>query len=191
MKEEKICPNIEEQFMFSTRDKEIRYDEFYKDENNQLKENDIFKLIGIKNKERFSLIGQGQEVYYDKNGVFNILDNIFKIELLEGNKNLFEMNSIENVIAYRRAKQELNMSKGTIEESIEEYNLGYKINNDSIFSRIYFSINKYEGLKFHIEITPSERDMNTKLNIYKEETVIANTDLNLFKGKTFKIDVNI
>ena len=188
-KENFACPIKEEEFMFTTFVGEDNYSEYNLDDNGKIVNNTIFDLIDVENKDSFGMIGNGIHIFYDKNGVFDILDKKFKLSLYDENNNdLFKMEEIAKVIAYKDARQFIK--DGYLINETYGYNLGYKIENDKFFARIILKMNKYEGLSFSIEITGKEDDkFNFELEM--DNNHYAGTELLIKKNEKRKINVNI
>lgn len=182
-----ICPIQNEEFMFSTTKDGIYYSEYEK-QDGEIINKSIFDLIEIEDKEQFGLIGKGIFIFYNKYGIFDVTDKKFRMELIKDGKNILEMERIEGVIAYKDAKQFLE--DNALKNELYRYNLGYKIENESVFARIILQIDKNEGLSFSVDVT-SKDDFNGNYKLYLNDEVIAESIVTFEKNKKNIINIKL
>lgn len=187
-------PIKDESFIFFSETEENVYPEYY-EENVSIKEFDLLKMVNLKNKIKFGIIGHEQNrnsfVYCDNKGSFNIISNIFSFKLNKDNINVLELKDLNKIIGYRDVEEYVNTKNlNNNSKSIVAYHLGYKIENEYLFAKVIVNVHSRKGLSFTIEITP-KKDFEAEFELFKEDKKISNKVFKFKEKVKDKIDIKI
>lgn len=153
-------------------------------EDNKIIETPFSVIQENENLVRFSLIGEGFNIYFDKNGIFTLGDYIFEFNIHEKNSDINLLDGKKNrLIMYRT-----NALSWTGEDSVMKYTYGYRVNNELTCIKAKMSIG-VDGVKFIIEITSNIKDLDIVVDVYQNNSILGN--LNTFIEKGTKKDVTV
>jgi hypothetical protein len=185
---ENISVNKDQQFMCRAIFDDGSYqDEYYINEDGEMKENLITEIIDKPGIKQFGIVGEEQFLNVDTDThIFEILKNKIKMSLIDENGvDVFGTDRINKFICFITNHQTL--SRGALVDMPVRYTFGYKINNDLISSRIMIAVDKYNGVITTTEITPN-KDFKATFKIEANDKPFANAEMNFIKQKKFTVN---
>ena len=111
-----------------------------------------------KNIKRFGIEGEGVFLNADlETGLFDILGNEVKVELLKENNDILETDDRYNLTMFRTNNQVISMGGTQISDECVAYSFGYKLENELLRARIFCTVTRSEGIKMNVDVTTKEQ----------------------------------
>lgn len=189
---ENISLNPDAQFMTrAITDDGTHYDEFYYNEENELKELMVTEIVKKENIKTFGLVGEEQFLRLDADlKEFDILSNKIEFRVMKDDENLLDIEGrADKFISFTTCQQIIE--RGVLMEAPIAHTFGYKVQNDNFFARIMISVRKTQGIVAIADITAKE-DIVADFEILVNNKVIGHKKyIEFTMNKTNKLEVKL
>lgn len=148
----------------------------------------------IRNNKEVKNFGiEGENVFLStdlETGVFNILGNKVKVELLKDDKDILDTDDRYNLTMFRTNNQIISMGGSQISDECVAYSFGYKLENDLLRARIFCTVTRDSGIKMNIDVTTKEQ-ITGMISININDEIFAKGEGIFITNKRSVTDVRI